>query len=248
VTIFERALDALARSPAGEPPAGEADPGAPAPRTDDVCLRLLAEIRKRCPGLVPDDPLPPGTPGAVVPVAAGDVGTLIGTAIGEAVARAATGRLPVPGRPPSAVLWRDGVDSLLVQVAAISVKPQQGVLAVIIPVACDQLIDATGAPGTGAVVVEIHVGTPDRPTGMLAATPDRPDGPPVVVERWGNALTAVAWRGVLDAAGGVAAAAGRDTDGAPLVPVALVAGGSGIAVLPQARQSFDRERPGQVAR
>jgi hypothetical protein len=260
VTAFQDALATLTAVP------GRAEPGdaqgtaaafpndpkdPPAERLDDVCTRLLADLRKRCPGLVPDDPLPAGTPGSVVPVAAGQAGQLVGTAIAQAVSMSAAGRLPAQQPPPSAVLWRDGIDSLLVQVSGISVKLQAGVVAVIIPVACDQLTgdDGPGASGgTGTVVVQIHVGMPDRPTGMLAATPERPDGPEVVVERWGVALTALAWRGLLDAAGGVAAAAGKDTDGTPLVPVALVASADGLAVLPQARQPFDRILPGKVVR
>lgn len=246
MTIFEEAFATLAGT-GGPGSAAEPDGDRAGSRIDAVCTRLLAELRQRCPGMIPADPLPPGTPGAVVPVAAGDAGRLIVTAVAEAVAVAATGRVPAPQQPPVPVVWRDGVDSLLVLVPQISVKPQLGVVQVIIPVACDQLA-VDGSDGTGTVVVELHVGTPDRPTGMLAATPQRPDGPPAVVERWGPALTAVAWRALLDAAGGVAAAAGVDTDGAPLVPVALVASGDGLAVLPQARQSIDRRLPGRVIR
>ncbi len=210
--------------------ARSADPEGPLPGAlDDACARLLADLRKRCPGLVPDDPLPAGTPGSVVPVAAGAAGQLIGIAIAQAVSASAAGRVPAPQPPASAVLWRDGIDSLLVEVSGISVKLQPGVVMVIIPVACDQLTSDDGSPGgTGTVVVEIHVGMPDRPTGMLAATPARPDGPDVVVEGWGTALA--------------------DTDGTPLVPVALVASAGGLAILPQARQSFDRILPGKVIR
>lgn len=253
VSAFQDALATLTAATGPAEPgtaAAPADPKAPPPGAlDDVCTRLLADLRKRCPGLVPDDPLPAGTPGSVVPVAAGEAGQLITTAIAQAVSESAAGRVPAQPPPASVVLWRDGIDSLLVQVSGISVKLQPGAVMVIIPVACDQLASDDGSPGgAGTVVVEIHVGMPGRPTGLLAAAPARPDGPDVVVERWGAALIALAWRGLLDAAGGVAAAAGKDTDGAPLVPVALVASADGLAVLPQARQSFDRILPGKVIR
>jgi len=254
VSAFRVALDSLAAAEhpghACPPdPAGHPGTGGPA-SVDEVCKQLLAQLRKRCPGLaLPTDPLPAGQPGAVVPVSADQVGVLIGASIADQVTVSASGRLPGQGAPPPpAVLWRDGIDSLLVKVADISVKLSDGVVLVIIPVMCDQLRDAAGAPATGAVVVELHVGTADRPTGMFAATPERPDGPPVVVQRWGAALTALAWRALLEAAAGIAAAAGRDADGSPLVPVALVASGQGLAVLPQARHPFDRQLPGQAVR
>jgi hypothetical protein len=84
------------------------------------------------------------------------------------------------------------------------------------------------------------MGTADRPAGLFAAAPSRPDGPAVVTERWADALTALAWRALLDAVAGVAAAAGRDTDGSPLIPAAIAATANGLMVQTQARHPFDR--------
>jgi hypothetical protein len=95
------------------------------------------------------------------------------------------------------------------------------------------------------VTVDFVVGTPSRPTGLLAASTE-PRGPRVVVRRWGEALTALAWQAVLDATGGVAAAAGADRDGSVLIPVVLTASRDGIAVVGQARHEIDRVRRGQV--
>lgn len=250
-SAFREAIDRLKAAP-DEPPksvpgAGAASgapiAGAPA-ALDDVCQRLLDDLRKRCPGLVPADPLPPGTAGSVVPVQPDQVGVLLRTAVAHVIALSTTGRPPAQDQPPPpAVLWRDNIDSLLVHIGRISVKLSDGVIMMIIPVGCDQLPD-----GAGTVIVEIHSGTPERPTGMLAATPNRPEGPDVVVDRWAGALTALAWQALLELASGVAAAAGSDTDGTPLIPVALAASSGGLAVLPQARHPFDRELPAPIVR
>ncbi|MGZ6671176.1 MAG: hypothetical protein ACXVFM_02370, partial [Solirubrobacteraceae bacterium] len=50
----------------------------------------------------------------------------------------------------------------------------------------------------------------------------------------------LAWQALLDSAAGVAAQAGVDTDGTPLVATALAAGKDRVEVIPQARHPFDR--------
>ena len=115
-----------------------------------------------------------------------------------------------------------------------------GLVSVTIPVQCDQLPN-----GRDVVIVDLVLGTPGRPTGMLAAATE-PRGPRVVVRRWGEALLALAWQALLDTAGGVAGAAGADQDGAVLIPTGLTASQNGLAIIAQARHPFDRIRPGQV--
>jgi hypothetical protein len=152
------------------------------------------------------------------------------------VATGATGRIPPPdANLPATALWEEGADALLVEVASAKVAVREGEVEVSLPVRCDQLPDTVGA-----VTVTFVVGTADRPAGMFAATRNHPQGPPIVVQRWGDALVALAWQGMLDVARGVADHAGRDADGAGLVPVALVAARSGLVVLPQARHPIDR--------
>ena len=136
---------------------------------------------------------------------------------------------------PSTVLWQEGADALLVEVARCEIALGDGEVTVTIPVRCDQLPDQVGR-----VVVRLVVGTAARPTGLFAATTTHPQGPPVVVQRWGEALTALAWQALLDVAGGVAKHAGRDADSVGLVPVALVTSKAGFVVLPQARHAIDR--------
>jgi hypothetical protein len=217
------------------------EPDAPgAGAVDQACAELLKELRARCPGLVPADPLPPGGVGAEVPVTPEALGPLVAAAAGQALPGAKAG-----GTAPDAVLWQQGVDALLVQITAITTAVGDGWVTVTIPVTCDQIQGPAGSPSQ-PVTVTFVVGTADRPAGLFAATSSRPDGPPVVAERWADALTALAWRALLDTVAGIAAAAGRDTDGSPLIPVAVAATGKGLLVQTQARHPFDRIPAGRA--
>jgi hypothetical protein len=187
------------------------------------------------------EPLPPGRPSTPVPIDSKQAAQLVGIAAREAVLEAAG--LPLPARAsdlPRAVLWREGGDSLLVEVGQIRVETGDGLVSVAVPVRCDQI-----PRGSDVITVDFVLGTPERPTGMLVAATE-PRGPIVVVRRWGEALTALAWQALLDMAGGVARAAGSDRDGSPLVPTVLTATRAGLAVGPQARHELDRVRTGRV--
>lgn len=220
---------------AGIDPGRRRGPGASP--VDENCRALLEVVRKRCPGLLPAEDLPPGGVGQPVPLPARAASALIPTAIQQAVVTAATGRTPLPDAElPATVLWEEGPDALLVDVGATAVDLADGMIAVTVPVRCDQL----PGPRRQAVTIRFAVGTAERPTGLYAATSSHPLGPPVVVGRWGEALTALAWSALLDVVRGIARRAGRDLDGGGLVPVALVASSGGIAVLPQARHAIDR--------
>jgi len=226
-------LNRVAAQSAGSRPA--------APPLNAECKRLLDLVRQRCPDLLPPGPLDPGQATTPVPIATKDVGTLVTLAVRQAVLEAASE--PVPNdadRLPSSVLWQDGPDALLVEVARIAVRVAEGVITVAIPVRCDQV-----TRGREVVEIDLVFGTATRPTGLLAAATE-PRGPRVVVRRWGDALTALAWQAVLESIGGVAAAAGVDRDGSTLIPTALTVSASGIAVLAQARHENDRVRPGRV--
>ncbi len=213
---------------------GEPDPPQ-ATAIDQGCAALLKELRARCPGLVPADPLPPSGVGAVVPVTPEALGPLVVTAAGQALPGTQAG-----GTAPAAVLWQQGVDALLVRISAITTAVGDGWVTVTVPVTCDQIQDPAGAAPVQPVTVTFVLGTAERPAALFAAAPSRPDGPAVVVERWADALTALAWRALLDTVAGIAAAAGRDTDGSPLIPVAVTATAKGLLVQTQARHPFDR--------
>jgi hypothetical protein len=191
---------------------------------------------------VTGEPLPPGVPGRPVPVKPAEAGAVITAALRQAAAIDATGRLPqTDDALPRVLLWTDGDSALLVELTTASTQVGDGQVTVSLPVSCDQLHDQSGV-----VRVAFAVGTRDRPAGLLAATGARPDGPPVVVDVWGDALTALAWRAVLDAAAGVARATGGDHDGSPLIVAGLTASTAGIEVLPQARHPFDRVLAGRA--
>jgi hypothetical protein len=213
----------------------------PQPPLYKECQKLLETVRERCPGLLPPEPLKAGAAIAPIPVQPQEAASLITLAVRQGVLEATGARVPAdPKQLPTSVLWQEGPDALLVEVAGIKVKFAAGVISVAIPVRSDEL------PRTrDTVEVDLVFGTPDRPTGLLAAATE-PRGARAVVRRWGEALTALAWQAVLNSIGGVAAAAGVDRDGAPLIPTALTVTSSGIAVLGQARHEMDRMRRGQV--
>lgn len=212
----------------------EPDP-AGAPPLDERCAALVKELRARCPGVLPSDPLPPGTPSEPVPVDPERFGGLVRVASRQAAARAASGRVPTSDKDlPSVVIWEQGALALAVNLGAIGMAVEEGVVTATIPVVCDQV------PRRGGARITFAVGTPERPTGLLAATTRAPEGPPVVIDAWGEALLALAWQALLDSAAGVAAHAGADTDGTPLVATAFAAAKDRVEVTPQARHPFDR--------
>jgi hypothetical protein len=207
----------------GQPRAGD-------PAHDAECQKLLAQLRKQCPELIPAQPLPPGTIGAPLPVSSADL-----PALARAAIRAASGLPPAPASgaaPVGGVTWVDGDRELYVAVEQVDVKLAAGAVAVTIPVRCDQ---------TGATEVDVTfaIGLPDRPLGLVVATEDRPRGPAAVVDVWSNALIALAWQCLLDVASGVSAASGSDTAGTPLIASALQSDGKSLSVTPQARFAFD---------
>jgi len=191
------------------------------------CKRLLAELRKHCPGLIPPDPLPPGKVGPEIPIDPGNARMLLRAAL----------------RPPRGelVLLREGENELLVDVGGIDLHFADGLLIVAIPVRCDQVRRAT-------VQVPFAIGSSKRRAGLVATTESVPRGPALVVEIWGEALIALAWQALLGVSAAVAAESGRDLDGAGLVPVGLTATKDGLQILTMARHPFDRAGSGTAGR
>jgi hypothetical protein len=193
----------------------------------DECQRLFKQVEARCPGYLPPSPLDPGSIGPEIPLNPDELQKLVMVAVPKAAG------LP-PGSAAKSVVWTLAGNELLVLLARVTVRlVGDGIALVRIPVHCDQVEDA-------AVTVPIAVGDDKRPAGLLAATEDRPRGPAAVVDVWGEALTAFAWQVLLAVATGVAAGAGTDVDGSPLIPAGLTASANGVRVLTMARHPFDR--------
>jgi hypothetical protein len=193
----------------------------------DECKRLLAELRKRCPGLIPPDPLGAGQVGPEIPIDPKSAVALVQSAL-------------KPARGET-ILLRDGDNELLVDVAKIDLRFADGLIIVAIPVRCDQVRRAI-------VQVPFAVGSAKRPAGLIAATESAPRGPVLVTEIWGEALTALAWQALVGVAAALAAESGRDVDSAGLIPVGLRATENGLQILTMARHAFDRIRPNALGR
>jgi hypothetical protein len=129
------------------------------------------------------------------------------------------------------VVWVQGDSELAVSLTDLSVKLADGLIIVLMTVRCDQT-------GVAAIEVGFAVGTPDEPSGLYASTFRRPNGPPLIVEAWGEALVAFAWQCVLGMVSGIAGATGKDARGNILVPVELTASGKGLEIVPMARHRF----------
>lgn len=190
------------------------------------CKKLLETVRQRCPGMLPPAPVGPGTVVAAVTLKADEAAALFPAA---AALAAGSDTRDAP------VLWREGDRELLVWPTRVTARFALGVIAVTIPVACDQV-------GEADVHVSFVVGDPNRPAGMLAATDGRPRGPAILVDAWGENLVAFAWHVVVEVATNVAGEAGRDLDGSRLVPIGLSVTPDLVAVVPMARHPFDRAR------
>ena len=199
------------------------------PSLSPECERAVAALRQRCPDAFPPDPLKPGEPAP--PVA---LEVEIAQAVYRAAFAAAAG--PAEARRAGAAVWTQSGAELLVRLGRVRVRFIDGLVLVGIPVFCEQTEDAE-------VVVAFAVGAEDAPAGMVIATEPLPRGPAVIVDRWGDALAAVAHQALIAVAQGIAGAAGEDLDGDPLLPAALQASPDGLEVTPQARHAFDRGTP-----
>ncbi|GAB3588921.1 hypothetical protein GCM10027446_00010 [Angustibacter peucedani] len=216
---------------------------------DKACRAHLDFLRKRCPHLLPRGPLEPGQVSDPLPLDVGRAGEVLQVAVQQVTADALareSGDRRARRDLPRAVVWTQGADSLLVLLDTLRVSTGDGVVTVAVDVSCDELVKLTQERRT-TVEVDLVVGTEKRPAGLLAAA-TTPRGPALVVSRWGDALVALAWQGLLDASAGIAAASGSDTDGAPLVPTTWTASANGLQIGPQARHPFDRHPVGASGR
>ena len=190
---------------------------------------LVSGLRLIDPKLFKPEPLPAGTTSSEATLAAKDLPGLVRSA-----ALAISGFADDAANRAPSVLWRNGASELLVLPGGVQTQLADGIVALSVPVRCDQSGDAF-------VHMSFFVGAPDRPAGLVAATEPRPRGPAAVVDVWGERLVAFGWRIVVELATHIAAESGRDEDGAPLLPVAITATSRGLTVLPIARHAMDRK-------
>ena len=201
-----------------------------------LCCAHIAFLRRLFLCELPDKPLEPGATAPELPVDPDRATVLVAVAARQAAA--GPDQRETEDDLPRAVVWTAGADALLVLLDTLTVRTAHGVVTIGVDVSCDELQTTTGT-SQAHVAIDFVVGTKERPTGLLAAaTPPR--GPPLVVDRWGDALVAFAWQALLDTAAGLTASAGVDTDGAHLLPTAWTASPAGIAIRPQARHESDR--------
>jgi len=190
---------------------------------------LVSGLRLIDPKLFKPEPLPAGTTSSEATLAAKDLPGLVRSA-----ALAISGFADDAADRAPSVLWRNGASELLVLPGGVQTQLADGIVALSVPVRCDQSGDAF-------VHMSFFVGAPDRPAGLVAATEPRPRGPAAVVDVWGERLVAFGWRIVVELATHIAAESGRDEDGAPLLPVAITATSRGLTGLPIARHAMDRK-------
>ncbi|MCD6015389.1 MAG: hypothetical protein K0R41_17 [Geminicoccaceae bacterium] len=193
---------------------------------DERCRTLLEELRRLCPELVPGPPVPPGELAPPASLAAEVLQELVPLAVGAT------------GKPR--VVWQAAGSEVLVDLDATRVVMREGLVLV-------SLVLETEQTGRADVIVPFAVGSAERPAGMVVQTERKPRGPTVLVDRWGEAIIAVAWQALLDIADATARTAGRDATGKALRAGALLAEDDLLQVIPQAEHpSLPTTGPPQV--
>jgi hypothetical protein len=92
----------------------------------------------------------------------------------------------VPSGPPSRVVWVDGGDEALVYLDSLTTKIVGSTLVLSLDLETDQT-------GRAPVIVRFALGDASDPAGLIAATDEVAGGHPLLVSRWGEAVTAAAW-------------------------------------------------------
>jgi len=187
---------------------------------DQRCVRLVKALREKCPAAVPPPRPKPGAITDPVEVSNGDFEPLLRAALAD-------------GDGP--FLLVEGDSELIVDPARTRVLTGEGLILVALGVACDQT-------GPAEITVPFGVGSQQADAGMIVTTEHAPRGPEVIVTRWGEALIALAWEGLMSVLSGLTRHAGPDLDVAPLIPAAVTATKGAVTVVPQARHDADRHK------
>jgi len=184
-----------------------------------TCSELVARLGKSCPALSVGRPLKASEVAGEITIKPEEF---------HAIFQAAAGAAATPR-----AVWSDGGNELLVEIAKIALKIEDGLVHVQIPVACEEA-------GRQTIMVSFATGAAASPAGLIFATDTIPAGPPEIVDIWGEALVSLAWTAVLRALTALADAAGIDQDGAGLIPAGLEASGREVKLLVMALHEMDR--------
>ena len=138
-------------------------------------------------GPEPDHPYEPEATVDIVPP--GRVRAAIQESIASAVGRTAAGDDPI-----TKVVWTDLGDEVLVHLDSLSIAVQDGVILAGLDLECDQT-------GRETLSVAFAVGSSREDGSVIAVTESVPMGHPGLAARWGQAVEAALWSGVLDYAG-----------------------------------------------
>lgn len=129
------------------------------------------------------------------------------------------------------VVWQDRGSELWVDTASTTLTCKVGVVTIGVPVRCDQ------HPQTTRIEVPFGVGTEDRPAGLIMSTLTHLTGPEVIVERWGEAITAFAWESVVETARRLCELLDTDSRGRRLVPGGIASGSKVLIIQPMSALS-----------
>jgi hypothetical protein len=193
----------------------------------DLDPQVKAQVVKQLGPILPGQITRAGTTAGDRMIATQDLAALIP---GAAVTAAGMDPATTP-MPPPPVLWQDSGNALLVQLAGVHADLGDGLIELTVPVSCDQTGDAK-------VFVTFVTGTPDRPTGGIATTEDRPRGPAAIVENWHEQLIAFCWHTLVIATSALSGTVGSDLAGNSLITAGLMATPNGLGVVPMGRHAF----------
>lgn len=209
----------------------------PPPVRSDVrrkCEKLLAELRRRCPDLVPTAPLEQGEVNAPFNLREKDISQLTRAAL-------------MPEGEARTILWRKAGSEILFHPRKTRTEIRNGLIIV-------GIVLESVETKQSVLTVPFAVGTEQRLASTVMVTEQRPRGHALLVELWGDAVIAVAYEAVLQVISGMATAAGSDQLGQPLKPGAIIASKGELTVVPQAfhaiensvRRSLSRVQPGRI--
>ena len=148
-----------------------------------------------------DGKLKPGTPGPIVPVSARELSVLVRRAVGGGRRRA---------------VWTHLGNEAAVRLDGARASVADGI--VLVGLTLD-----TVETGPQELTTVFAVGSRAKPAGLLAVAEDRPRGHGDLAATFAEPVIATAWRALLTVVLDLAASAGRDAFGEPLVPVAIAA-------------------------